>query len=365
MPVLRPTDAGARLLADWLTDNPPADRGSARALVLSATDPALPLVVTTLTSWTDIFDPSHTALERLRQHVQAGQIAHLAVQDTVFPAEDGLASYDIALMLVPKGREVARAQLHAALRALKPGGRLYIAGPTNGGAKSVMEDATALFGRCVTLAIRDRHRLGLATRPKSDDLPAFPADWGENPTLPQTRTYETSFGSVRVCTVPGLFSYDHLDDGTAFLLENLHIADRPRVLDIGCGCGVIGAALAPHSERVLMIDDDLRAIRCTRETIQLNALANAEAQPGDVYAGLDGQRFDLIVSNPPFHKDFDVNTNVAHRIIRGATDHLNPGGRLVIVANAFLGYEKVLAEHLSRARALARNNRYVVIEGSV
>jgi 16S rRNA (guanine1207-N2)-methyltransferase len=69
------------------------------------------------------------------------------------------------------------------------------------------------------------------------------------------------------------------------------------------------------------------------------------------------------VSNPPFHREFDVNTNVAHRIMRGAKPMLRPGGRLVIVANAFLKYEDVMAQHLTKARVIARSNRFVVIEG--
>ena len=78
---------------------------------------------------------------------------------------------------------------------------------------------------------------------------------------------------------------------------------------------------------------------------------------------MDGQQFDLILSNPPFHQAFDVNTNMAHRLIRGARPMLRPGGRLVIVANAFLKYEQVMASQFARSDVLARNSRFVVIEG--
>ena len=104
-------------------------------------------------------------------------------------------------------------------------------------------------------------------------------------------------------------------------------------------------------------------MRCAQFSAEINQLSDVTVQAGDVFGGLDGQQFDLIVSNPPFHKEFDVNTNVAHRIMREAKSRLSTGGRLVIVANAFLNYEDVMTAHLSRARVVARNNRFVVIEG--
>jgi 16S rRNA (guanine1207-N2)-methyltransferase len=179
----------------------------------------------------------------------------------------------------------------------------------------------------------------------------------------QQRTVDTLVGPLTVATMPGVFSWQHLDDGTAFLLDHLEIESGQTVLDVGCGYGVIGLVAAQRAERVTMTDDNLLAIRCARATVAINHLDNADVQPGDVYAGLAGRQFDLIVSNPPFHKEFDVNTNVAHRMMRDAKPLLRPGGRLVIVANAFLKYEAVMSQHLTKARVLARNNRYMVIEG--
>lgn len=336
-----------------------------RVLVLSAGDPALILNAGRRTASVAVYDISYRAIQRAQEQVIARlSDAPITFSDGVFPdAEDG---FDVALMAVPKGRDFARAQLWSALKALRPGGRLYIAGPTRGGAKSVLDDAAVLFGHSVTLNTKRRYRVGVAVRPEQSEALAYPTEWGADPTFVQRRVFETPRGPIPVATMPGIFSWERLDDGTAFLMEHVAFEPGQDVLDVSSGSGVLGiaAALSDHaSGRVTLTDDNLLAVRCARASVAINALSNVSVQPGDVYSGLGGQRFDLIISNPPFHKTFDVNTNVAHRIMREAKDHLRPGGRLVIVANAFLKYEDVMAAHLPKARVLARNNRYIVIEG--
>src|SRR3954468_20333539 len=83
--------------------------------------------------------------------------------EDVFPPPE--PRYHVALMTVPKGRDFARAQLWSAMQALLPGGRLYIVGPTQGGAKSVLSDAAELFGHGVTLTTRRHYRVGVSIRP--------------------------------------------------------------------------------------------------------------------------------------------------------------------------------------------------------
>ncbi len=353
------TDPGTALLVEESNISP-----TDRVLVLSADDPALTVSIARKATSVDVFDISYSALRRARQQVASRlgpRSDGVMLSEAVFPSPG--EQFDVALMAVPKGRDFARAQLWTALHALRPGGRLYIAGPTNGGAKSVIADAAALFGHGVTLSTKRRYRIGVTIRPET--LPAdYPADWGADPTVERQQTLDTPCGPVAVVTMPGIFSWEHLDDGTAFLLEHLNDGESGLdVLDMGCGNGVLGVALAHHARQVTMVDDNLLAVRCARASVEANGLANATVEPGDVYADLGHQKFDLIVSNPPFHKEFDVNTNVAHRIMRDARARLRPGGRLVIVANAFLKYEDVMAQHLTKSRVIARNNRYVVIEG--
>jgi len=330
----------------------------AHVLTLSAASPRLLRTVAGRAAQVDVYDLSHQALAAINDEPD------LHTDDAVFPAAENV--YDIAILFVPKGRDFARAQIWSAYRALKPGGTLLIAGPTKGGAKSVISDAEVIFGAAHTVAYRKSHRVGAAVKTEAG-LTAYPPMWGDDPTQTHQLTYDTPLGSLPVTTMPGVFSWQKLDDGTRTLLEHVDFTAfaGQQVLDIGCGVGVLGALAARHAEQVTLTDDNLLAVHCARGTVQHNQLANVGVSAGDVYAPVEGQQFDVILSNPPFHKHFDVNTDVAGRIITQAPDHLKRGGRLILVANAFLPYHKAMEPVFRSVQEIIRTNRYVVLEGTV
>nr|MCU0492773.1 class I SAM-dependent methyltransferase [Chloroflexaceae bacterium] len=75
-----------------------------------------------------------------------------------------------------------------------------------------------------------------------------------------------------------LFSSFQVDDGTDLLLRTIEVEPPQTMLDLGCGCGVIGIVLARRfpDARVLMADKDLLAVRYARHNCQLNGTSNAE-----------------------------------------------------------------------------------------
>jgi 16S rRNA (guanine1207-N2)-methyltransferase len=135
------------------------------------------------------------------------------------------------------------------------------------------------------------------------------------------------------------------------------------VLDIGCGYGIIGLCAARAGARAVMVDDDLLAVRCARVSAVANELADrCRVLPSDVTSAVQDRRFDLVLSNPPFHQGTDVNTATAQRIVREASGVLRPGGRLRIVANRFLPYDRVLSDTFGSVATLADDGRYRVLE---
>ncbi|WP_240695586.1 class I SAM-dependent methyltransferase [Candidatus Chloroploca sp. Khr17] len=99
-----------------------------------------------------------------------------------------------------------------------------------------------------------------------------------------------------------LFSSFQVDDGTDLLLRTIDLPNSPtRMLDLGCGCGVIGIALArrfPDAE-VVMADKDLLAVRYARHNLTLNAVTNATAIGSVGLEQVPPGPYDLIVSNIP------------------------------------------------------------------
>jgi 16S rRNA (guanine1207-N2)-methyltransferase len=302
-----------------------------------------------------VLHTSHSALNRFRR------ASGLAVSDAVYPDPAQHGPADAALLDIPKGREHVRAYLWAAALTLRPGGRLYLAGSNAAGAKSAISDAAELFGDAPVLGVKSSHRIALALRP---DRVTIPAAWATtSPLRPQMRFVRRPEGEFTIVTMPGIFSWDHLDDGTALLLDHLGAQPEDDVLDLGCGYGIIGLAAARAGARVTLIDDDLLAVRCARASIRANELQDrCEALPGDVTDAVRHRQFDLILSNPPFHQGVDVSTGVASRIVRESVDLMRPGGRLRIVANRFLPYDRAMREIFGNARTIADNGRCRVLE---
>ncbi|WP_417421061.1 methyltransferase [Halomonas sp.] len=165
---------------------------------------------------------------------------------------------------------------------------------------------------------------------------------------------------------PGVFGHGKVDEGTLLLLECLEkeLPKTPqRVLDMGCGDGIISAWLAKRGHAVTAVDVSAFAVEATRRTLEANQVDGHVLQ-SDVYSALESQTFDFIISNPPFHQERDVSYGPSQRLIRQAPEHLANRGRLVIVANVFLPYPDVLTDAFGSFGALADNRRFRVYGAS-
>lgn len=156
----------------------------------------------------------------------------------------------------------------------------------------------------------------------------------------------------------GVFGHGKLDEGTALLLEHLPDKLKGHVLDVGCGGGIISAALARRGVEVTAIDVDHFALEATRRTLALNS-EEGKVIASDMLADVSG-RFDAIVSNPPFHQARAVDIGPATRLIAEAPDHLKRHGKLYIVANAFLPYREPLERTFSQVEEIAVTTRFKV-----
>ncbi|MHB8628302.1 MAG: methyltransferase [Aggregatilineales bacterium] len=332
---------------------------SDRVVILNGIDPALAVAVGRTASDVAVYAASAGALAHVQGQIAARHTSNVNVSDGVFPGESTFGTFDVALLPLPKGRDYARALIWSARRALRPDGKLYIAGPGDGGIKSALADAAVLFGGAVTLTTRKRCRIGVAKQP-STFPEAYPAEWGTDATYMQQFT----IANLPIWSMPGVFSWQGLDDGTAFLLDNLSIVPGERVLDVGCGYGVIGLTAAVRGAgEVTLTDDSLLAAGCAHASVESARCANVTIVAGDLFDGLERkQKFDLIVSNPPFHQGLEADTNVARRLIRESGAWLAQGGRLIIVGNVFLRYDRLIRESFPHVRTVAENTRYAVWE---
>ena len=146
--------------------------------------------------------------------------------------------------------------------------------------------------------------------------------------------------SLVLKTAPGLFSPEHVDRGTRAMLSVAAFEPGLKVLDLGCGCGVVGvlAAKACGEENVWLVDIDPRAVEIARENAALNGVAGVHCLQSDGLTALDETGFDLILSNPPYQSDFKV----ARGFIEKGFNRLKIGGRLLMVTKRRPWYENKL-----------------------
>ncbi|MGR6982192.1 16S rRNA (guanine(1207)-N(2))-methyltransferase RsmC [Testudinibacter sp. P27/CKL/0425] len=172
----------------------------------------------------------------------------------------------------------------------------------------------------------------------------------QHPQLPELIVY----------SLPGVFSANELDQGTALLLSSLTPKVQGRVLDLGCGAGVIGSYLKRQNPSIELVMSDIHsmALASANRTLQQNQLS-AEVVASDVFSDLNG-KFDLIISNPPFHDGIDTAYRAVQELISQAKWFLRQGGELRIVANAFLPYPELLDRAFGEHRLLAKTNKFKV-----
>jgi 16S rRNA (guanine1207-N2)-methyltransferase len=165
---------------------------------------------------------------------------------------------------------------------------------------------------------------------------------GATPPQPAAEEYEAH--GLKVLGLPGVFSAGKLDKATALLLDLLDGLDLKglKVLDLGCGSGVVGAWAASRGAEATLLDADLQSVRSAEATLEANQLA-ARVLHSDVDAALEDTQYDLVLSNPPFHVGRGVVLDITAEFVAAAWRRLKPGGRLVLVANEFLPYERLLA----------------------
>lgn len=146
---------------------------------------------------------------------------------------------------------------------------------------------------------------------------------------------------LRLTTAPTLFSPRGPDAGTMAMLRQIELQPDDRVLDLGCGYGLVGLAVAKliGEESVVMVDNDPVAVATARLNADQNECSNIAIVLGDGPAAVRDQVFSLILCNPPYHTDFSV----ARRLIEQSYRQLDTDGRLCLVVKRLDWYRNKLA----------------------
>ena len=322
----------------------------------SADDPAVDVLARAIADRTEdagrsliVGDPGETLADVLGDAARWDRHATGAGTATAFPPD---GPFDTVALRLPKGRESLRMALHWLGARLAPGGRLWLAGANDEGVRSARTRLEEVFTDVEDVDARRHCRVYRAGGPRPDLLGA-PEPWLES----------FDAGDLRWQAWPGTFAHGRIDDGTALLISTLpQIAGWEgdplrRVLDLGCGVGILGLAirrLRPDGALDL-VDHDALAV----EAAQRN-LPGASAWVSDGLARYPGSDLPLVMSNPPFHAGVATALGLPARLMAETATRIARGGSVVAVVPRTIAPQGLFPAKLGRPELLAEDGRYRV-----
>lgn len=257
-----------------------------------------------------------------------------------------------AAALVLSGRHRGRNELliAEAMERTKPDGLILVAGSKDDGIASLRKR----LGGLVELegSLPKYHGIAFWFRRPAEGAVATELRAANPPMLVEDR-FRTS---------PGMFSFDRIDAGSRLLAANLPPDLSGVVADFCAGWGYLSAEVALRCPGVAALDlyeADFEALEAAKLNLDAASLQKAFFWQ-DLLAEKVARRYDAIVMNPPFHKSRAAEPEIGVGMIRAAAAALKPGGRLFMVANRKLPYEKVLAAVFSRQAEIAADGMFKV-----
>jgi 16S rRNA (guanine1207-N2)-methyltransferase len=282
---------------------------------------------------------------------------HAGANSFVSHSLPALEDLDLIIYYYPKSKPEALMMLDN-IRALVNGHtRLLVVGDNKGGVKSVEKQLKPYAEQFYKLESAKHcvlYEFGGLTQLDNFDIQSYQSAF-------KVKVAELEFD---VISVPGVFNHGKLDVGTELLLENIPAPYKGKVLDFGCGAGIIATFLGLQQADLSLfcLDVNALALYATEQTLAINNLS-AELILSDGLNEVTGQ-YHLIISNPPFHTGIATDYGIAERFLEHSKRFLKSNGQIQIVANNFLKYPPILEQQFGQFEILAKNNKFTVYQAS-
>jgi 16S rRNA G1207 methylase RsmC len=337
-----------------------------------------------VTSWSD----SATSWEALKRNAGANGLDEDAV--TFVPAHESLhdtGEFDVVIVKVPRELDLLVHQLSGIRDALAEPALILGAGMVKHLPRSAPDLFADAFGSAQLSRAKKKARLIEVDWVRSDaegegegegaGAGAGPASVTDSSVGDAAAAFHVAGELVGgalagrgldVVSLPGVFSAGRLDRGTRMLMEKMpELEGDVRVVDLGCGNGILGCAAAARDPEVevLFADRSYLAVESARAT-WVGAFGaggradRAEFRVGHSLDGVEDGWADLILNNPPFHDAQVVGDSTAWQMFVDSRRVLAPGGALYVVGNRHLGYHTHLKRVFGNCTVVASDPSFTV-----
>jgi 16S rRNA (guanine1207-N2)-methyltransferase len=256
-------------------------------------------------------------------------------------AERPARRFAAVLVCVPRAKAQARAMLAEAAAATGPNGLIIVDGQKTDGIDSILRDLRARF--TVSEPVSKAHGKLFSFTPHDDMM----LDWAA-----QAQVIDGGFQ-----TLPGVFSADGPDAGSALLAATLPEKLGSRVIDLGAGWGYLARAILTRAavKELHLVEAEALALDCARLNI---TDPRAQFHWADATGFKLDRGVDTVVCNPPFHTSRDPDPALGAAFIQAAARLLASHGTLWMVSNRHLPYEKTLAPLFREVEEIGRDPRF-------
>ncbi len=270
-------------------------------------------------------------------------------------------TFDYLIYRVSKERAATHHVINQAARILKPNASLILSGKKHDGIRLYIKRACGLFGydtqpKKYGMAYMASIRLNTSSlRPLEDD------------NYSALRTLK-SLDKGKYFSKPGIFGWDKIDRGSAFLIENLpnflalNHKSPNNLLDLGCGYGYLACEAARYAfQHITATDNNAAALAACKKNFEKLLKVPNEVVASDAREHID-KCFEVILCNPPFHQGFSVDRDIEEQFLRCAKRLLAPTGTALFVVNKFIPIERNAEKHFNSVEVLSSNDSFKLVK---
>jgi len=252
---------------------------------------------------------------------------------------------DISIIRLPKSKELAKELINIGLKKAK-GGYVVIDGDKKSGIISIIKEIEKEFSFDIKLS--KAHGKIVAFK---NDGKLLPPTW---------HSQKLNKINNEFVTVPGVFSWDHIDPASELLKNYLPSNLKGCGADLGAGWGFLTKFLAKLElvDHIYAVDASKRALECAARNCESSKVKFVWE---DVQQWKTPKLLDFIVMNPPFHSNGKLDIKLGEMFIISAAKNLNKSGSLHMVSNRHLPYEHILSKHFYAWTEIGGDNKFKII----